>query len=310
MDAHMAESAWGRGSGYPYTSTSMAGTLPGQGGLGGAWAGLAGAVSGAHGEETPRLPPFFMPSYLRGTRQARRLEEAHSARLASHRDATRSAHSSNAASLSTSSSSINVHKMVPSHRGMTHDIIERAAPVGVAGEEAAAPLPSRWQLGTDVTGMDLLGGGTEARYSGLTKQHEEAAGVRSDVPIPRECGIFYYEVTVGTKQKDGYVRAGCSSGGDVLIRDFSNVQISIGFTGPKVTARRMPGWEPESYGYMADDGCLMLGNSSSPKKYGPTYNNGDVIGCGVNFHKNHIFFTKNGNHLGEFRDSGAASSSI
>jgi hypothetical protein len=78
----------------------------------------------------------------------------------------------------------------------------------------------------------------------------------------------------------------------------SGVQISIGFSTPKVTARRMPGWEPDSYGYGADDGCLLLGNSNNPKKYGPPYGNGDVIGCGINFHKNHIFFTKNGNHLG------------
>jgi hypothetical protein len=81
----------------------------------------------------------------------------------------------------------------------------------------------------------------------------------------------------------------------------SVVQISIGFSTPKVTARRMPGWEPDSYGYAADDGCLLLGNSNSPKKYGPSYGNGDVIGCGINFNKNHIFFTKNGNHLGRCR---------
>jgi hypothetical protein len=178
-------SSWGR-SGYvsatPYANST--------------WAGLAAASNVL--QEDPKLPPFYIPSYLKGTRQARKLHEAHQARLAAQRD-SRSAHSSNAASLSTSSSSLNVHKMVPSHRGMTHDIIERAPP---SAEDAPAPLPSKWTLGSDVTGMDLLNGGTEARYSGLTKPHDEAACVKSDCAIPRECGIFYYEVTVSTKQKE------------------------------------------------------------------------------------------------------------
>lgn len=173
------------------------------------WAGLASAAGGAGGlsSEEAKLPSFFIPSYLKGTRQARKLEEAHVARVVAQRD-SRSAHSSNAASLSTSSSSVNVHKMVPSHRGMTHDIIERALP-SASVEDAPAPLPSRWALGHDVTGMDLLNAATEARYSGLTKQHDEAACVRADCTIPRECGIFYYEVTVGTKQKERCVDLLC-----------------------------------------------------------------------------------------------------
>jgi hypothetical protein len=188
---------------------------------------------------------------------------------------------------------------------MTHDIIERAPPLA---PEEPAPLPSRWQLGQDVTGMDLLNEGLEARYSGLTKQHDEAAGVKGDVCIPRECGVFYYEVTVGTKQKEKYLlpllcrlhNARVLGVEADLSGLSSSVLISIGFAGPKVTARRMPGWEPDSYGYSADDGCLLLGNSNNPKKYASPYGNGDVIGCGVNFHKNHVFFTKNGNHLGRY----------
>ncbi|KIW08834.1 uncharacterized protein PV09_00763 [Verruconis gallopava] len=280
---------------YGHNPTRRAGPIPGMDvdTLASSWGrsqGLHAAVGSL--SDDLRLPPFFVPSYLCRTRQARRLAEAHAARVAAaQRDGSggtaagnanaRSAHSSNAGSLSTSSSSVNVHKMVPSHRGMTHDIIERAPPSSVgSGDDAPAPLPTRWQVGQDVTGIELSNGATEARYTGQTKQPDEAAGVRGDVPIPRECGIFYYEVTVGTKQKE------------------NAVQISVGFSGHKVTARRMPGWEPDSYGYAADDGCLLLGNSNSPKKYGPPYGNGDVIGCGINFNKNHIFFTKNGNHLG------------
>lgn len=146
--------------------------------------------------EESKVPHFFIPSYLRGTRIARRLHQQYQARLTAHRT-SRSGHSS----LSTSSSSLNLHKMVPSHRGMTHDIIERPGPQGSL-DDAPPPLPSKWSVPHDVTGMDLSNGGLDARYSGLLKQNDEAAVVRGEYTIPRECGIFYFEVTVGTKQKE------------------------------------------------------------------------------------------------------------
>ena len=78
----------------------------------------------------------------------------------------------------------------------------------------------------------------------------------------------------------------------------SSVYISVGFTAPKVTPKRMPGWENDSWGYMADDGNILTGDANRPKKYGPPFGNGDVVGCGVNFHRNQMFWTKNGVHLG------------
>ena len=155
-----------------------------------------------NGFDEPKVPPFFIPSYLRGSRHAQRIEEAHKSRLAAQRD-SRLAHSSNGGSLSTSSSSINIHKMVPSHRGMTHDIIERAVPLAIY-EDTVSPLPSRWSSTDKFSGLDLAPGGLEARFNGLSKTHEEAAAVRADHPMPRECGIFYFEVTVGSKNKERY----------------------------------------------------------------------------------------------------------
>lgn len=143
---------------------------------------------------------FFVPSYLKGSRHAERLEEAYKVKLAAQRDA-KSCHSSNAGSLSTSSSSISLPKLVPSHRGMTHDIIERA-PTAVY-EDVPAPLPSRWSQVDKYQGLDLNADGLEVRYSGTSKAQEEAAAVRADHPMPRECGIYYYEVTVASKGKEG-----------------------------------------------------------------------------------------------------------
>lgn len=36
------------------------------------------------------------------------------------------------------------------------------------------------------------------------------------------------------------------------------------------------------------------------KPYGPTYGMFDVIGCGVDYEKDELFFTKNGKYIGMF----------
>ena len=59
----------------------------------------------------------------------------------------------------------------------------------------------------------------------------------------------------------------------------------------------MPGWDSGSWGYHGDDGH-SFNESGRGKGYGPTYDQGDIIGCGVNFERGTAFFTKNGEMLG------------
>jgi hypothetical protein len=156
----------------------------------GYWQGLGGTVQD--------IPPFFIPSYLRGSKHAEKLQEIHKAKLAAQRD-YKSTHSSNAGSLSTSSSSVNLHKMVPSYRGLAHEIVERA-PVFV---DEPAPWPTKWNEGDKFAQLDIEENGRLAKFSGSQKTHDEAAAVRADFPMPRQCGIYYYEVTVISKGRDG-----------------------------------------------------------------------------------------------------------
>ncbi|PVI08390.1 Ran-binding protein-like protein [Periconia macrospinosa] len=222
---------------------------------------------------------FFVPSYLRGSKHAEKLEEVHRARMAAQRE-YRSAHSSNAGSLSTSSSSANLYKMPSSHRGMTHEIVER--PPALA-EEPIAPWPTRWNETDKFPQMEVEENGRLAKFAGAQKSHDEAASIRADYPMPRQCGIYYYEVTVVSKGKDGRM-------------------IGVGFSGPKVSLNRIPGWEPDSYAYHGDDG-QCFSNTTSGKPYGPKFGTLDVIGCGINFRTNTAFFTKNGHYLDTaFRD--------
>ncbi|KAJ9662205.1 hypothetical protein H2198_001556 [Neophaeococcomyces mojaviensis] len=55
---------------------------------------------------------------------------------------------------------------------------------------------------------------------------------------------------------------------------------------------------PGSWGYHGDDGMKYDQNGEQGILYGPKYGAGDIIGCGVNFITNSVFFTKNGQYLG------------
>jgi hypothetical protein len=60
----------------------------------------------------------------------------------------------------------------------------------------------------------------------------------------------------------------------------------------------MPGWDSGSWGYHGDDGRLFSEDGRGTP-FGPTYGTGDTIGCGIDFQKKEISFTKNGVHIGE-----------
>lgn len=172
------------------TSWGRGGTLPSYSSQTGHWQGLGGPALD--------VPPLFVPSYLRGSKHAEKLQEAHRAKLAAQLDYR--PQSSNPGSLSTSSSSINLHKMAGSHRGLSHEVIERA-PVFV--DEPVSPWPTRWNESDKFAQLEIEDGGRQARFSGSQKTHDEAASVRAECCMPRQCGIYYYEVTVVSKGKDG-----------------------------------------------------------------------------------------------------------
>ncbi|THC98715.1 hypothetical protein EYZ11_001778 [Aspergillus tanneri] len=215
---------------------------------------------------------FFTPSYLRNSRYISRLDAARRSKLTSQRDAVCSSSTPNP--LSTSSSQASLPRIAPSHRGMTYDIIEREPP---SDDDHLMPLPTRWNDTDKYAGLELTNGGLEVRYTGPVNKHDhEAAAVRADNPMPPQCGIYYFEITIHSKPKEG----------------------------TKASVERLPGWEQESWAYHGDDGKSFFGESQGQgRQYGPTFGVNDTVGCGVNFATGCAFFTKNGVFLGNaFRE--------
>jgi Ran-binding protein 9/10 len=217
---------------------------------------------------------FFIPSYLRNSRYILKLAASQKAKVAAQLELLR-AHTSNPGSLSASSSNTNLHRMAPSHRGMTYDIIENGPPVE---DDSLAPLPSRWSDTDKCAGLELLQDGLDIRYNGPSNKGElPAAAARADQAMSPQCGIYYFEIEIKSKSKDG--------------------MIAIGFSSHRASLERLPGWESESWAYHGDDGKSFFGEGTG-REYGPKFGANDVIGCGVDFASESAFFTKNGRHLG------------
>ncbi|GAN02390.1 ran-binding protein 10-like [Mucor ambiguus] len=144
-------------------------------------------------------------------------------------------------------------------------------------EELDLRLPSLWNSRDKSKNIEIGSNGIDLSYIGPGKQETHAALARSNFPMRPQCGIFYYEMRVLSKGDDGY--------------------IGIGFCAASNKVERLPGWDPDSWGYHGDDGHSFAG-SGTGKNYGPCFTTGDVIGCGVNFADNTAFYTKNGKFLG------------
>ncbi|KAL7276432.1 hypothetical protein RUND412_000571 [Rhizina undulata] len=163
---------------------------------------------------------------------------------------------------------------LPAHRGLAFDVPENHP----AEDDLLNSLPTRWNEVDKCSVIELLSNGMEVKFVGPQKGSDnDAAAVRADKPMPPQCGLFYYEITVVSKGKEGL--------------------IGIGFCTQKVSLNRLPGWEPESWGYHGDDGNSFCCHGTG-KSYGPQFSTDDVIGCGVNFRTGSAFFTKNGVDLG------------
>jgi hypothetical protein len=69
--------------------------------------------------------------------------------------------------------------------------------------------------------------------------------------------------------------------------------IGVGLARAGYPKTQMPGWEPVSYAWHSDDGKTFDGCGTGTPLSTP-WQEGDVIGCGIDFRRAAIFFTRNG----------------
>lgn len=156
--------------------------------------GTTGGGGGMNGDG------FFVPSYLRQSRYIERLQAAQEAKITAQHEATPTQTKGHGA-LSSRSSTISLPKLAPSHRGMTYEIIEHQPPEDTGG---LTPLPSKWAETDKNQAMEVGPDGLDVRFIGTAKLHDhEAAAARTDNPMPVQGGLYYYEVTIASKGKDG-----------------------------------------------------------------------------------------------------------
>lgn len=93
---------------------------------------------------------------------------------------------------------------------MTHDIIEREPPTTT---DPLMPLPTQWNASDKYNGLEISPDGLDVRYSGPAHKHDhEAAALRADNPMPPQCGMYYYEIRIESKPKEGYVEPHITTG--------------------------------------------------------------------------------------------------
>ncbi|KAJ1517490.1 hypothetical protein HMI55_006914 [Coelomomyces lativittatus] len=83
------------------------------------------------------------------------------------------------------------------------------------------PLPSQWSSEDKCTLLDLHPNGWTVEYIGPGRTDTDAASIRANHSIPCQTGVYYFELEILSKGRDGY--------------------IGIGVCGPEVPLNRLPG---------------------------------------------------------------------
>uniref|UniRef100_A0A8B9SBW1 RAN binding protein 10 n=1 Tax=Apteryx owenii TaxID=8824 RepID=A0A8B9SBW1_APTOW len=78
-----------------------------------------------------------------------------------------------------------------------------------AVNQEETPLPRSWSPKDKYNYIGLSQGNLRVHYKGHGKNHKDAASVRATHPIPAACGIYYFEVKIVSKGRDGSGHSDC-----------------------------------------------------------------------------------------------------
>ena len=209
------------------------------------------------------------------------------------------------------------------HLGLDHDLLELCSALGVADvsllhQQAVAAVRRRQEderkrkekeaqeeellqqkVEEEMTRRLAKCGSFDTTHTapGIILAHRNLrATLRSDLTTGREealCayGTHIYDVDRGPGSTGNYFEV------TIVLLGQRDIGIGLADRGTFPVATRMPGWETGSYGYHGDDG-RKFGNNASTGEW-PLFETGDVIGCGFAMDRRAIFYTRNGELLGD-----------
>lgn len=156
-----------------------------------------GRTSPTAASPSARISNLPRPSYLQGSHYLARLEQQTHQRALAQRQ-RHDAQEKNGTSLPSDKSAAQQQQQQP-YLGIARDVIERTPPH--EEDDAMDSLPSRWSANKEdrASGLDVLSDGLEVKYTGPRDPNErdhEARAIRADHPMPVQCGLYYYEVTI------------------------------------------------------------------------------------------------------------------
>ncbi|KAF4954261.1 hypothetical protein FGADI_5386 [Fusarium gaditjirri] len=107
--------------------------------------------------------------------------------------------------------------------------------------------------------------------------------LRTKEAIPPNLRYFYFEVKI--------------------LYPLQMKECVIGFCQSDVPEYKLPGWHEGSFAYHGDDGRFYVSQDNcKPQESDETFDEGDIVGCGLNFETGQGYRTKNGVLLGSSRE--------
>ena len=131
--------------------------------------------------------------------------------------------------------------------------------------------------------------------------------MRADHPIvPGSDNTYYFEVTIENGGDSKWYVGSCLIDmltwpvSEATLIPHSSSVLGVGLCEESMQLHTMLGMKEGSWGYHGDDGKTFDGSpqAESGYSYGPTFKEGNTIGCGVNFKEDTMFYTKDGEIIG------------